>query len=224
MTPGFRLYFDSCFIQLICIAEQEEADHKHHGNRANCNTGIDYGDTEDSEGHAFGSLADHGNQRGTPKGSTLTADIHEAIVLTALLSGDDLAQVGTAQCLDAALEHTHQAGQDPELPQAHQEHTEGGDTGVADDADLDQQAGVILGGQTAEDNRAGEGHNLGQQQRQQKARGIQTQGGAIGGCHINDGVNTVDEEEEGDQIHKYCFSALIMKKPNNPSLRICAIM
>ena len=188
--------------QLVSLAEQDEADGKHDDQRTHRQVFAPEGCTQQVDLHAAGDLADEGHQSGTHEGGTLAADVHNAVVFAAALGGDDLAQVGTAQSLDTALEHTHHYRQHPELPLTGEEHGKQGDAGVADDADLNQQAGVMTGGQSAEDNGAGEGHDLGYQQRQQQAGGIQTQGSAVGGGHVDDGVNTVDEEEKCQQVQE----------------------
>ena len=166
MTFRRGLYSLSCFVQLVRIAEQEETDHKQYSNGTNCQAGIHHRDTEDGEGHTLSSLADHSHQGSTHKGCALAADIHQTVVLTALFCGDDLTQVRTAQGLDAALEHTHQHSRSPELPQGCQEDGKESNAGVAQDADLDQQAGIVLGSQSAKEDSKGESHDLGHQQGQ----------------------------------------------------------
>ena len=49
----------------------------------------------------------------------------------------------------------------------------------------------------------GEGHDLGDQQRQQQAGGVQPQGRAVGRGHIDDGVHTIDVAEKGQQEPEY---------------------
>ena len=59
---------------------------------------------------------------------------------------------------------------------------------------------VLRSGETAEENGEGKGHKLGDEQSQQQPCAVQAQGRAIGGCHIDDGVNAVNEEEKGDEV------------------------
>ena len=107
--------------------------------------------------------------------------------------------MAAAQRLHAALEHAHHHGQHPELPLALQEEGKDGNAGIGCDAHRDQGLGFIFLAQATEDQRRGEGHDLGDQQRQQQAGGVQPQCRAVGGGHINDGIHAVDVAEEGQQ-------------------------
>ena len=127
----------SCLVQLVSLAEQGVANDEQHHQNTDSDIGILQLQTEDVEFHAGGDLVDHTDKSHTKEGCALAADVHEAVEFAAALRGDDLAQVAAAHGLDAALEHTNQNSQDPELPQGHQEHAEQGNDGVADDADLD---------------------------------------------------------------------------------------
>ena len=93
-----------------------------------------------------------------------------------------------------------------------QEDGKDGDAKISHDADGDQFfAGMVLC-QTAEEDGKGEGHDLGHQQSQQQAGGVQTQCRAVGGSHVNDGVHTVDVEEEGQQEEEgFLFLAGILQ-------------
>lgn len=53
--------------------------------------------------------------------------------------------------------------------------------------------------QPPEDDRAGEGDNLGHQQRQQQAGAVQPQRRAVGGRHVDDRIDPVNVKEEGDE-------------------------
>ena len=188
----------SCLIQLICLAEQGIADDEQHHQHADGQVCILQLQTENIELHAGGDLVDETNQRHAEKRCALAADIHEAIKFAALLGRHDLAQIAAGKGLDRTLEHAHQGRQQPELPLGHQEHRKDRDAGVANDADLHQLGTVMLGRKSAENNGTGEGHDLGQQQSKEQARGIQAQGRAVGGSHVDNGVNTVDKEEESE--------------------------
>ena len=190
------------FAQLVCHAEKGEANHKQQCQRTNSDTRVHDSQAQEGKFQTVGELADESHHSGAHKGGTLTEDIHQAVVLAAFISGDDLAQVGTAECLNAALEHTHQYSQDPELDQGGEENSKKGNARIAEDTDLQQQTGIILACQTAKENGEGEGYDLGHQQRKQQTGGIKTQGFAVGGSHIDDGVNTVNKEEESDQVQE----------------------
>ena len=127
-------------------------------------------------------------------------------------------EVAAAQRLNAALKHTHQNRQYPELPLGHKKYREQGNAGVAEDADLNEQPRIVLGGEPAEGDGAGEGHELGQQQRQQQPGGVQTQSSAVGRGHVDDGVNAVDEEEKASRYRKICFCCRTSRKVR-PSCR-----
>ena len=189
-------------IQLIRLAEQDEADGKDNDQRAHGHVFVLQLQPEDMERLPVGELADHGDQGRTQEGRTLAADVHEAKVFAAALRRDDLPQIAAAQRLNAALEHAHQNRQHPELPLGHQKHGEQGNAGVAENADFNEQPRIVPGGEPAEGDGAGKGHKLGQQQCQQQPGGVQPQGGAVGRGHVDDGVNAVDEEEKGQQIQE----------------------
>ena len=168
------------FVELVRLAEEDIADNEQDDQRTDSDVSVLQPQTEDDDLHIRGELVDQTHQGHAEEGSALAADVHQAVEFAALLGGDDLAQVGAAQCLDGTLEHTDHYGQEPELPLADQEHTEQGDAGIADDADLHQLGAVMIGGQLAEEDGAGEGYDLGQQQCQQQACGVQTQSSAVG--------------------------------------------
>jgi len=151
---------------------------------------------------SVGELTDHGDQGRTKEGRALAANVHETEVFAAALRRDDFPEVAAAQRLNAALKHTHQNRQYPELPLGHKKYREQGNAGVAENADLNEQPRIVLGGEPAEGDGAGEGHELGQQQRQQQPGGVQTQSGAVGRGHVDDGVNAVDEEEKCQQVQE----------------------
>ena len=160
------------------------------------------GQAEYVQVNAGGELADYGYKRHTHEGRALAENVHQAVKFAAALRGDDLAQVAAAEGLNAALKHSNHDGEKPELPLADHEYSEQHHTGVGDDANLDEQAGVIFCRQPPEQDGAGEGHDLGQKQCQKQSGGVQPQRGAVGGSHVDDGVHAVDEEEKGQQIHE----------------------
>ena len=104
-----------------------------------------------------------------------------------------------AQRLDAALEHAHHNSQHPELPLVLQEKGKQRNARIGCDADRDEGARGVLPAQPPEHQCRGEGHDLGNQQRQQQAGGVQPQGRAVGRGHINDGVYAIDVAEKGQQ-------------------------
>ena len=194
--------FLSFLIQLIRLAEYREADGEQQNQGAHGDVFILQRQAKDVDGLSRCQLADDRNQRHAHERRTLTKNIHQAVEFAAAFGGNDLAQIAAAQGLNAALEHADQCCQHPELPLRHQEHGEQGDAGIGGDADPDQQAGVIFGRQTAENYGTGESHELGQKQCQQQSRGVQSQRSAVSRCHVDDGVNAVDEEEKGDEVQK----------------------
>ena len=76
------------------------------------------------------------------------------------------------------------------------------DACIGENAELDQLSCVVPGGETAKGNGAGEGYDLGQQQRKQQAGAVQAQGRAVGRGHVDDGIYAVDKEEKGQQIQE----------------------
>ena len=83
-----------------------------------------------------------------------------------------------------------------------QEEGEAGDAEVCGDADGDQPFRRVRSGQTAHDQGAGEGHELGQQEGQEQVRAVEAQSRSVGGGHVNDGIDAVDIEEEGQEEEK----------------------
>ena len=79
-----------------------------------------------------------------------------------------------------------------------QEHGKDGNAEVGQDTQGNQLIARELPGQPSEQDGEGERHHLGEQQRQQQAGGVQTQGFAVGGSHVDDGVDAVNVKEEGD--------------------------
>lgn len=68
--------------------------------------------------------------------------------------------------------------------------------------DLDQARSLKPLGELAEQQRAGKGDDLRQQQRQEQPLRIQAQGAAVGRRHLDDGVHAVDEEEEREKVEE----------------------
>ena len=182
----------------VRLCEQDEADDE------------DDADAAHGNGLVAGELADHCHQSGAHKGGTLAADVHQTVVFAGLLSRDDLTHVAAGKGLNTALEHTHQHRQHPELPLGGQENGKHRNEGIGSNTDLDQQARIVLTGQPAKENGEGEGHNLGHQKRQQQTCGIQPQGGAVGRGHIDDGVYTVNEEEDSQQVQEKDVKSLVI--------------
>jgi len=191
-----------CFAELICFAEENKADGKKNDQCAHSNSLVFDMEGSNIPAESVCGLADYGNYSGTYKGSTFSADVHKAVVFATLFSGDNFAEVGTAQSLNAALEHTNQHCQHPELPLGQQEDGKDGNAGVGKNADLDQFAGIVLGRESAENNGEGERNDLGHKQGQKQAGGVQPQGFSVSGRHINDGIHAVNKEEERQQIEE----------------------
>ena len=188
---GLRFFIK--WSDLLCLfrpggnAEQHKADDKQDGNGAHTHVG------------AAGQLAAHADDHSAKEGGTLAADIEQTEVFAGFFLRDDLGKVAAAQCLHTALEHTHHHGQHPELPLTLQEEGKDGNAGIGRNAHRDQGLGFIFLAQAAKDQRRREGHDLGDQQRQQQSGGVQTQCRAVGGGHVNDGIHTVDIAEESQQ-------------------------
>ena len=125
------------------------------------------------DGGSGGELADDGNQGGAQEGRALAADVHQAEVFATALRRDDFAEIRPAQGLNAALEHAHEDGQNPELPLTFQEDRKEGNACIGQNTQLDQLAGVLRSGETAEENGEGKGHKLGDEQSQQQPRAVQ---------------------------------------------------
>ena len=110
--------------------------------------------------------------------------------------------MGAGQRLDSALKHTHHYGQNPEMYLGGHEHGKNGDSKIGEYADAYELSGVYRVGQVPDDNRGGESYDLRHQQSQQKPGGVKAQGGAVGCGHVNNGIDTVDVEEKGENKHE----------------------
>ena len=101
--------------------------------------------------------------------------------------------------MDSALEDSHTYRQDPELILFGENDPVKRDTEIGSDTDQDQPGGRSLSGKPSKSQRCWKCYDLGQQQRQEQPCGIQSEGGSIGGSHIDNSVNPIDKEEKGDQ-------------------------
>ena len=146
-------------IQLVRLAEQDEADGEDDDQRTHGDVFVLQLQPEDMERPPVGELTDHGDQGRTKEGRALAANVHETEVFAAALRRDDFPEVAAAQRLNAALKHTHQNRQYPELPLGHKKYREQGNAGVAEDADLNEQPRIVLGGEPAEGDGAGKATN-----------------------------------------------------------------
>ena len=119
-----------------------------------------------------------------------------------MVLGDDLAVVRAGERLDAALEHADQNRQNPELHgRFHEERGEEHDAHVCHDRRRDHHFAAEPAGQTAVENRAGEGHELRDEQCHHQLGGVDAKLGTVGGTHRNHRVHGIDVEEERDHEH-----------------------
>ena len=165
----------------------------------------DHADDEEDGDHAdagvdvAGDLADGADEGGAHEGGAFAADIQEPEVFTGLGRWDDAREVGAREGLDAALEHADHDGQQPELPLVFEKDGEDGDAKVGDDADGDEFRCGVTCGEAAEEDGEWKGHDLRHEERQQEACRVQSEGGAVGSGHVDDGVDAVDIEEESEE-------------------------
>ena len=119
-----------------------------------------------------------------------------------MVLGDDLAVVRAGKRLDTALEHADQNRQNPELHgRFHEERGEEHDAHVCHDRRRDHRLAAESRRQTAVENRAGEGHELRDEQCHHQLGGVDAKLGTVGGTHRNHRVHGVDVEEERDHEH-----------------------
>ena len=119
-----------------------------------------------------------------------------------MILGNDLAVVRAGERLDAALEHADQNRQNPELRgRLQKERGKEHDAHVCHDCGRDHRLAAEPAGQSAVQNRAGEGHELRDQQRHHQLGGVDAELGAVGRAHRDYRVHGVDVEEERDHEH-----------------------
>ena len=128
-----------------------------------------------------------------------------AEVLAAFLAGDQLCEIRTGQGLNAALEHAHANGQEPEFPDLIELNSKGRDPGIGRNADRDQGMIAEMLRKIAEEQGKREGDNLRNQKSDQEHRAVQSDGAAVGHRHIDNGVDAVNIKEEGQEEKEDAF-------------------
>lgn len=134
-------------------------------------------------------------------------------IFAGFVFGNQLAEIGTGQRLDAALADAHADRQNPEFRLRIQPVSEDTDPDVHEDENLDEPHGAVLFRQRSAQDGAGEGHELGQQQGQHHGVGIDPHLAAVGGGHGNDGANAVDVTEisEDEQEQPFVLRQLFQR-------------
>lgn len=143
-----------------------------------------------------GGVRDKADDGSSEEGRALADDVIESEVLTGLLCRDDLREVGAAHRLDTTLEHADGTGEDPELGELVQLDAVETDEEVRHDADEYDVPCLMLAAQAADDDGGRERHELRNKQGCEESDRVETQGCAVGRGHVDDGVDTVDVEEE----------------------------
>ena len=143
-----------------------------------------------------GGVCNETDDGGAEEGRAFADDVIESEVLAGLFGRDDLREVGAAHRLDTTLEHADGDREDPELGELVQLDAVEADEEVSDDADEDDVPRLMGAAQTADDDGGRERHELRDEQSCEKSDRIEAQAGAVGRCHVDDGVNTVNVEEE----------------------------
>ena len=152
-----------------------------------------------------GDVRHEAHEGGAKEGGAFTDDVVQAEVFAGLFSGDDLCEVGAAHRLNTSLEHADDDGKDPELVQVVEENTVDADAEVRNDADQDNVLRVILPGEFADDEGARESYELCEKKSAEEADRVEAEGRAVGRCHVDDGVDTVNVEEEAEQEQADAF-------------------
>ena len=183
------------FLLLIrrCFPEEEQSQQEHNGKTSH--TSVDLS----------GNLADERNQEGSEECGAFSADVQNSEVFAGFFGGNDLGKIRTGQSLDRSLEHTDQDCEDPELGLGIQSDRVKGDTEVCYDTDTDQSCRIIPCGDSSEQECARESHDLGQKQCQKQSGTVESECLSVSGCHIDDGIDSVDIEEKGNQEEQYLF-------------------
>ena len=164
--------------------EEQAADQEEQGQSADTPVGV------------AGGVRDKADDGGAEEGRALADDVIESEVLAGLFCRDDLREVGAAHRLDTTLEHTDGTGEDPELGELVELYAVETDEEVRDDADQDDVPCLMRTAQAADDDGGRERHELRDEQSCEEADRIEAQRRAVGRCHVDDGVDTVNVEEE----------------------------
>lgn len=143
-----------------------------------------------------GGVRDETDDGGTDEGRAFADDVIESEVLAGLFGRDDLREVGAAHRLDTALEHADGDREDPELGEFVQLDAVEADKEIRDDADEDDVPRLMGAAQAADDDGGRERNKLRDEQSCEETHRVEAEAGAVGRCHVDDGVNTVDVEEE----------------------------
>ena len=143
-----------------------------------------------------GGVRDETDGGGAEEGRAFTDDVIESEVLAGLLCRDDPCEVGAAHRLDTTLEHADADGEDPELGELVELHAVEADEEIRDDADEDDVPRLMCTAQTANDDGGRECHELRDKQGCEESDRVKAERRAVGGRHVDDGVDAVNVEEE----------------------------
>ena len=143
-----------------------------------------------------GGVCNETDDGGAEEGRAFADDVVESEVLTGLFGRDDLREVGAAHRLDTALEHADGDREDPELGELVQLDAVQADEEVCDDADEYDVPCLMGTAQAADDEGTRERYELRDEQGCEQADRVEAEGRAVGRRHVDDGVNTVNVEEE----------------------------
>ena len=183
-------FFSGDFVFLASLSffetrkEEQAADQEEQGQSTDAPVGV------------AGGVRDKTDGCGAEEGRAFADDVIKSEVLAGLLCRDDLCEVGAAHRLDTALEHADTDGEDPELGELVELHAVEADEEVRDDADKDDVPRLMRTAQAADDDGGRERHELRDEQGCEESDRVEAQGRAVSSRHVDDGVDTVNVEEE----------------------------
>ena len=135
----------------------------------------------------------------------LAENVVDTEVFARFFRGNNLGEVGAGKGLHSALETADGYGKDPELPFIRQEYDKDTDCQIAADTNDKELTARYFRGKLPKDKRAGEGYDLGNEQRDYEFYHVKAQAAADRHCHFNNRMYTVDIEEVCDQEKERFF-------------------
>ena len=183
-------FFNGDFVFLASLSFFETDEEEQAANQE------EQGQSADAPVGMAGGVRDKTDDSGAEEGRAFADDVIESEVLAGLLCRDDLCEVGAAHRLDTALEHADADGEDPELGELVELHAVEADEEVRDDADENDVPRLMSSAQAADDDGGRERHELRDEQGREESDRVETEGRAVSGSHVDDGVDAVNVEKE----------------------------
>ena len=194
-----------------CDKENGQADCKKDGKGKKTNVkSVGLGQGEEKSQKAGQAQAE--NRR------ALAENIVNAEEFARLIRGNELGKIGTRHCLYAALEHTNGNDENPALPLLREKHRKHADSGIGNNCNEKKLFARYLGREFSKNQRARERDELRNEEHNYKLYLVKAQVRTERGCHFDNGMYTVDIEEERHQ-EKECFLIFLKLAKNRTKTR-----